>query len=168
MVYDPSGNALRPLIVTQSGGNTLRVAIGSASVPDLYVNIQDGGSDSISTTVDGLASTSFTRGYDQVTNQWKRVRVTASGQGMSGIVHKLPVAFSGDVVSISGQPVSISGQTVVASVVTNISGQTVYTTYRQNVVQISVLIVISILSCVTITNFVDIKYIVNNVHYELN
>jgi hypothetical protein len=38
------------------------------------------------------------------------------------------VRISGSMVSISGQPVSISGNVVVASVTTNISGQTVYLT----------------------------------------
>ena len=51
--------------------------------------------------------------------------VSISGQlvAVSGTV---AASVSGNMVSISGQAVSVSGNVVVASVTTNISGQTVY------------------------------------------
>src|SRR6266498_2031221 len=66
-----------------------------------------------------LSTAAFNIGFDQVTDEWKRLRVTASGQGMSGIVHRLAVAISGDSVSVSGNMVSVSGQPA------NVSGNVV-------------------------------------------
>lgn len=175
--YDPSGDALRPLIVNQSGGNVLRVDAGainvasnvsgnavrisgetvvltSGSITRVQI-VDDDGDDIIAQGSDyaddnqgvgtlALLTTARLAAYDEVQSISPRVRVTASGKGISGVAHKLVVTFSGDsiigsvsgnAVGISGQVVLISGQTVVASVTTNISGQTVYLTSGQNAVQ---------------------------------
>lgn len=134
--------------VVNASGNAIRIGdnVGSSIANVLALNADGRGAANI-----GLVGASWIHGYDSTVGTWSRVRVTSSGQGVSGQVHRLVVALSGDPVSVSGQAVStsgnvaaisgqavlISGQTVVASVTTNISGQTVYTASGSNAVQIS-------------------------------
>lgn len=197
--FDPSGNALRPLIVNQSGGNVLRVDAGAINVTsnisgqtvylvsghnevianvntttnisgqivylvsgqndvqmsgqtvriasvsgDLInairpysgvaiptsgfalltksiimdnegeipvVNATD--ADSFITSDKALMTHARLFGYDITQDRFARLRVTSSGQGVSGINHRLVVAFSGDPVSISGQAIRlVSGDTI--------------------------------------------------------
>lgn len=137
-VYLASGNndvqisgqlvAVSGLIGTSVSGNMVSISGQVVTASGISVVITDltnsatvntNYSDSMSTTDNPLVVRAGLAGYDQVTDQFKRVRVTASGEGMSGILHRLAVAVSGDPVSISGQPVSISGNMV------SVSGQPV-------------------------------------------
>jgi hypothetical protein len=101
--FDPSGVALRPLIVNASGSNILRVDAGSIQV-----------SANVSGNVVYLTSGQnpvFPFGLVDASGQLVGLRVTQSGQGISGEGYRLIVAISGDPVSVSGQVVRISGQT---------------------------------------------------------
>ena len=93
--------------VVQMSGQYVQLADGSTPA-----NIITTFTDTFSNTDNGLTVDGRNMGYDQVTDQWKRLRVLASGQGMSGILHRLAVAISGDPVSISGQVVNISGSRI--------------------------------------------------------
>ena len=93
-IFDPSGATWNEVWVGRSGDH----------IPSVFLT--DGGeqaqiltqfSDGMSTGTDPLVVAANIAAYDQVDNDLKRVRVTASGQGVSGIVHRLVVAFSGDV-----------------------------------------------------------------------
>ena len=57
----------------------------------------------------------FIHGYDTVSNSWSRLRITASGQGISGVLHKLVVAFSGDTSFEYGTAVRAHPFTVITS-----------------------------------------------------
>lgn len=116
--YDPSGDALRPLIVNASGGNILRV---------------DAGAIQVSANVSGNV-VYLTSGQNPVQISGEAVRISGQLVAVSGTV---AASVSGNMVSISGQPVSVSGNVVVASVTTNISGQVVYLVSGQNPVQMS-------------------------------
>ena len=98
--FDPSGVALRPLIVNQSGGNVLRV---------------DAGAINVASNVSGNVV--------YLTSGQNAVQISGQLVAVSGLV---ATSVSGNMVSISGQAVSISGNVVVASVTTNITGQIVY------------------------------------------
>lgn len=130
---DLSGNQWLPLATTASGKNRLAISIYDvANTNSVTVgSAADGESNSAA-----LKTRALLEGYDTVNDQFVRARVTASGQGMSGIQHKLAVTFSGDsiigsvsgnMVSVSGQPALISGQLVAVSgtVATSVSGNMV-------------------------------------------
>lgn len=82
----------------------------------------DGGlSDSRANADPTLNVQSRMMGLDQTDNDWVRIRATSSGQGISGIPHRLIVAFSGDPVTISGQSVQITEAGDIVSVNTSLN-----------------------------------------------
>ena len=176
--FDQSGQTWNEAFMDTSGGHRIKVAIsgdtvqiaGGVSVSGNMVSISgqpvivSGNAVRISgetVSIAGGVSVSgnvvyavsgqnpvFNYGFIDASGQWTQLRLTQSGQGISGIPHKLPVTFSGDsiigsvsgnAVAISGQAVLISGQTVVTSVsgiALNISGNVVYLVSGQNPVQL--------------------------------
>lgn len=88
-------------VVNVSGG-TVSVSglVGITNGTDTVSVFPDLGGDTTAQTENGLVTVAAIHGYDQVADVWPRIRVTASGQGISGIQHRLPVAFSGDIVQI--------------------------------------------------------------------
>jgi hypothetical protein len=138
-----------------------RVIVGDASNNIVVLSPADG----MSPNQQVQRVTAYMAAFETTTSGFVRLRATASGEGISGVHHKLIVTFSGDpvsisgqalsvsgnmvsvsgqpvstsvsgnMVSISGQAISVSGNVVVASVTTNISGQTVYLASGQNAVQ---------------------------------
>lgn len=107
------------VVVFLSGSvNSVRISNDAGTT---IVTVLDPDVDTRSVANNALNVLGYTYGFVDEQNQWARLRVTASGQGVSDIPYRLVVAFSGD-------PVSISGQTVVTSISglnTNISGQVV-------------------------------------------
>lgn len=95
-------------------------------------------------TVYPVSGKAFAYGFDPSGSTWNELWVNASGGhdlriagSFTANVSGQPVNVSGNAVRISGDTIIalISGQTVVASVTTNISGQTVYLVSGNNAVQ---------------------------------
>lgn len=107
-----------------SGKNDVRlIDSDSADIARVFAPTSD---DFLTT---GLMTLSQNFGYDPVSNLFVRLRVTASGQGLSGVNHKLIVGISGDPVSVSGQAVTVSGNVVNTSgMVNNDYGTVIRTT----------------------------------------
>jgi hypothetical protein len=105
VVASVTTNISGQIVYLASGSNEvlLRDAAGNA------ISTQAGTVDTVVGGTRGVITFNYMAGYDPVANLWPRLRVTASGQGISGVTNKLIVAFSGDSAQISGQLVAVSG-----------------------------------------------------------
>lgn len=97
------------------------VQIGEAGAAGILANIGNDASYELQNDDNGLTTYGFMYGQMPISGQMGALQTTASGQGISGIFHKLVVTFSGDsiigsvsgnMVSVSGQPVNVSGNVV--------------------------------------------------------
>src|SRR5215510_222135 len=152
--YESTIDAWERVRVTESGsagsasGTDFKLKVYFSGVPiqiqasgGFILDVTLPGDAAGNTTWFGMKTTTALHGWDAAAGRWNRLRTTESGSpaSESGTDFKLKVAVSGQPVNVSGNTVValISGQTVVANVVTNISGQTVYLTSGQNNVQVS-------------------------------
>lgn len=119
--------------------NSGAVAIGQTS-NTATCNLKTPNNDVQDPALIGLSVVSFQHGFREAsTSGWARLRVTESGQGMSGINYKLAVDFSGAVATVSGNAVNMAAQTVTAPtwlVITGNSGGTTLSSQACTMVRI--------------------------------